>query len=363
MSTRRCFKCQGLGHIASKCPNHEVITFTVWRAVDKQEKEGEIEGETEEEHKESQEEVEEEADEGEMLVLRRVLNCQKSTKDEQRENIFHTRCTVQGKVCLLIIDGGSSANVVSLTTIEKLGLQTMAHPHPYNIQWMNQSKGLQVNSRCLITLSIGKNYQNLLWCDVTPMDAYHVLLGRPWMFDRRVTHDGFLNTYSLSKGGKKIALKPLSLSELLKSKLTKGHDHSGCLLTFSETLLRASNHEFKAFKEWILTLQDEPESLLPTHPLAKSLIQTFCHLLPEEIPSGLPPKRDIQHHIDLIPSSVLPNKPAYRMNPKETLEIQRQVDELMSKGLVREYLSPYPYLPCWYPRKMAANECVWTVEP
>ena len=90
--------------------------------MDEQEKEGEIEGETEEEHEEGQEEVEDDADEGEMLVLRRVLNGQKSTKDEQRENIFYTRCTVQGKVCSLIIDGGSCANVVSLTMIEKLGL-------------------------------------------------------------------------------------------------------------------------------------------------------------------------------------------------------------------------------------------------
>ena len=57
MSTRRCFKCQGLGHIASECPNRKVITLAEWRAVDEQEKEGEIEGETEEEHEESQEEL------------------------------------------------------------------------------------------------------------------------------------------------------------------------------------------------------------------------------------------------------------------------------------------------------------------
>ena len=163
MSTRRCFKCQGLGHIASECPNRKVITLAEWRAIDEQEKEGEIEGETEEEHEESQEEVEEEADEGEMLVLRRVLNGQKSTKDEQRENIFHTRCTVQGKVCSLIIDGGSCANVVSLTMIEKLGLQVTAHPHPYNIQWLNQSKGLQVNSRCLRTIKTNFGVMLYLW--------------------------------------------------------------------------------------------------------------------------------------------------------------------------------------------------------
>ena len=88
MSTRRCFKCQGLGHIASECANRKVITLAEWRAVDEQEKEGEIEGETEEEHEESQEEVEEEADEGEMLVLRRVLHGQKSTKMNKEKTFF-----------------------------------------------------------------------------------------------------------------------------------------------------------------------------------------------------------------------------------------------------------------------------------
>ena len=207
MANRRCFKCQGLGHIASDCPNRKVITLAEWTNV-KEVFEEEHEEEEEPESEEAQEEVEEGADDGEMLVLRRVLNGQKNTKDEQRDNIFHTRCTVQGKVCSLIVDGGSCANVVSLTMIEKLGLQASAHPHPYNIQWLNQSKGLQVNSRCLISLSIGKSYQDQLWCDVIPMDACHILLGRPWLYDRKVMHDGFLNTYSLFKDGKKITLKP-----------------------------------------------------------------------------------------------------------------------------------------------------------
>jgi len=33
MSNRRCFKRQGLGHIASECPNRKVITLTEWAAV------------------------------------------------------------------------------------------------------------------------------------------------------------------------------------------------------------------------------------------------------------------------------------------------------------------------------------------
>ncbi|GKD77016.1 transposon ty3-I gag-pol polyprotein [Tanacetum coccineum] len=50
--------------------------------------------------------------------------------------------------------------------------------------------------------------------------------------------------------------------------------------------------------------------------------------------------RDIQHCIDFISGSVIPNRPAYRMNPKEFAELQRQVTELLEKGLIRESMSP-----------------------
>ena len=96
-------------------------------------KEEENKDDSEDELEETQEAVVEEADEGEMLVLRRVLNNRKGAKDEQRENIFHSRCTVQGKICSMIIHGGSYANMICRSMIEKLGLQTMTHPHPYNI--------------------------------------------------------------------------------------------------------------------------------------------------------------------------------------------------------------------------------------
>ena len=66
----------------------------------------------------------------------------------------------------------------------------------------------------------------------------------------------------------------------------------------------------------------------------------FVDVVHEEIPHGLPPMRDIQHQIELVPGSVLPNKPAYRMIPKEHEELTRQVDELLNKGLIRESKSP-----------------------
>jgi len=124
---------------------------------------------------------------------------------------------------------------------------------------------------------------------------------------------------------------PPKLHEIQPQKKPK---HIDCLLSVCKPILKASQHDFKAFKERTLSVQDEPKNSMPTHPIAKTLIEKFCHVFPKEIPTGLPPKREIQHHIYLIPSSILPNKPAYRMNLKDTNEIQRQVAELQEKGLI-----------------------------
>ncbi|XP_021995301.2 uncharacterized protein LOC110892449 [Helianthus annuus] len=327
---RRCFRCQGLGHIASECSNKRIITLADFEQAsgfnfcrDSPEDPlitADVDGE------------EVGPDEGDCLVVRRALSSTPGREEnQQRESIFHTRCTIGHKVCTVIIDGGSCTNVASQTLVTKLRLPTEPHPSPYVIQWLNQGKGIQVADRVLISLSIGKSYCDNIWCDVLPMDACHLLLGRPWQFDRRVVHDGYRNTYSFTFKDKKITLTPL----------TQPSQTPTPPLTLN-TLLKAEQLEFTAFRDFILLGLDEEESktTVPHHALVQPLLQSYAHIFPAEIPLGLPPLRTIQHKIDFIPGSVLPNKPAYRTNPQEASEIKRQVDELLKKGFIRESLSP-----------------------
>ena len=74
--------------------------------------------------------------------------------------------------------------------------------------------------------------------------------------------------------------------------------------------------------------------------MLSSLLQEFQDVFPDELPPGLPPLRGIEHRIDLIPGAPLPNKAPYCLNAKETKEIQRQVQQLIHNGHVRESLSP-----------------------
>jgi hypothetical protein len=75
-------------------------------------------------------------------------------------------------------------------------------------------------------------------------------------------------------------------------------------------------------------------------PAVANVLEEYLDVFPSEIPAGLPLMRGIEHQIDLIPGASLPKRAPYRTNLEETKEIQRQVQELLDKGYVRESLSP-----------------------
>jgi hypothetical protein len=140
----KCFHCLGVGHIASQCPNKRTMIARV---------DGEVETESESDADQMpmlentcDDDVEYPV-EGESLVARRALSAQVKEDDmeQQRKNIFHTRCHINNKVCSMIINGGSCTNVAGTTLVEKLNLPTLKHPRPYKLQWLNDCGEIKVN--------------------------------------------------------------------------------------------------------------------------------------------------------------------------------------------------------------------------
>ena len=161
------------------------------------------------------------------------------------------------------------------------------------------------------------------------MDACHLLLGRPWQFDRGTIHDGRKNSYSLVKGGQKFTLLPMKQ----RAKYPIPNPKPSFFVT--KSFIRES---MELGQVLILLSALELESMHVLEPI-QQLMNAFDDVFPTDLPSDLPPMRDIQHCINLIPRSSLPNRLAYRMTPLERKELQEQVTELIQTD-IRPSISP-----------------------
>ena len=82
----------------------------------------------------------------------------------------------------------------------------------------NEDGELTVDKRVKVSLSVG-NYKDEILCDVVPMEACHILLGRPWQFDKKVMHNGLTNAITFTHKEKKFLLYPLTPSQVVKNQV------------------------------------------------------------------------------------------------------------------------------------------------
>ncbi|XP_026435080.1 uncharacterized protein LOC113332781 [Papaver somniferum] len=245
----------------------------------------------------------------------------------QRHNIFKTKCFIGGKVCDMIIDSGSVDNYIAFVVVEKMGLPTTPHPTPYSVGWVNSSSTQRITHRCVIKFSF-VGYEESVLCDVIDMTATHLLLGRPWQYDVREVHKCFENTYTFYKYGKTVTLFPSKSSSVIQ-------ERSDCKTTaLVATISRSLNSSHT------LSSHEDTKTMVTIPTQVQPLLSKFNALFPDELPVSLPPFRDVQHCIDLIPGAYLPNQDHYLLSPTEHEILQGQVNDLLTKGLIRPINSP-----------------------
>ncbi|KAK1649012.1 hypothetical protein QYE76_066817 [Lolium multiflorum] len=367
-----CFKCGTQGHKSFECKNTKVMITM---------ENGDIETLSEGEYEAlvqaavaNEEDYDEESGEDPLLcthdpspslVVTRVLTTQPQAMEDQRCNIFQTRAGIGGKSIKVIIDGGSCHNLASTELCEKLNLTLRKHPHPYHVQWLSDKGNVKIQHTVTVNFKIGP-YEDTVECDVVPMTVCHMLLGRPWQFDKKAIHDGYSNAYTFKVKDKKFELRPMTPSQIIADNAkalarAQHHTHHSELrgegathqkeserhhphMSERKSVLLATKSEWREVKDnpsttihYVLIckgLSSETNDLTNIPSSLLSLLKEFQDVFPDELPHGLPPLRGIEHRIDLIPGAPLPNRAAYRTNPEDTKEIQRQIQDLLAKGEV-----------------------------
>ena len=70
------------------------------------------------------------------------------------------------------------------------------------------------------------------------------------------------------------------------------------------------------------------------------MVSEFPDVFPEELP-GMPPDRELEFAIDLVPGTAPLYKKYYRMPSSELVDLKKQLDEMLQKGYIRPSSSPW----------------------
>jgi hypothetical protein len=99
-------------------------------------------------------------------------------------------------------------------------------PEPKHVAWLNSGGMLKVTHKVRVPFTVG-DYVDEVECDVLPLDVCGLLLGRPWQYDRNVTHAGRANTYSFVHDSKQWTLKPMQDDQIKFNVETQGEVAQG----------------------------------------------------------------------------------------------------------------------------------------
>jgi hypothetical protein len=69
------------------------------------------------------------------------------------------------------------------------------------------------------------------------------------------------------------------------------------------------------------------------------VVRDFLDVFPEELP-GMPPDREVEFVIDLLPRTTPTSKRSYKMSVEELKELKKQLMELQEAGYIRSDSSP-----------------------
>ncbi|GJT22234.1 retrotransposon protein, putative, ty3-gypsy subclass [Tanacetum coccineum] len=155
------------------------------------------------------------------------------------------------------------------------------------------------------------------------MFDFDVILGMDWLASHRATIDCYARTVIFGNVRQpefvyhgSSPLKSVKLISAMKARTLISHGCQGFLASVMDTSLESPNIE------------------------NLSVVREFADVFPDELP-GLPPAREIEFGIELIPGAEPISKAPYRMAPVELKELKEQLQEMLENGFIRPSVSPW----------------------
>ncbi|GJS02463.1 putative reverse transcriptase domain-containing protein [Tanacetum coccineum] len=236
---------------------------------------------------------------------------------------------IDDRTAFVLFDTGATHSIISTTFAKKLNMNPTPLIERVIISTPMKNHMLIDHEyvNCPLRFDDRIRPANLLPIHMLDFD---VILGMDWLASHRATIDCYARTVIFGNVRQpefvyhgSSPLKSVKLISAMKARTLISHGCQGFLASVMDTSLESPNIE------------------------NLSVVREFADVFPDELP-GLPPAREIEFGIELIPGAEPISKAPYRMAPVELKELKEQLQEMLENGFIRPSVSPWgapvPYL-------------------
>lgn len=302
-----CFVCKG-PHAMSNCPKLGSLSALMER--------NETETRTEEEPNKI----------GSLQVLNALKA--KPMPTTSSKGLMYVEAYINGNPTKALVDTGATHNFVTREEVGRLGLQWTRGEG-----WLKtvNTKAQPLNGIARgVELHLG-TWKGQVNFSVAPMDDFKVVLGMDFLRQVTAIPMPSFNTVCILEKGTSCMVPTVEspnghlqeTKQLSAMQITKG--------------VKQGEPTYLA----MLKEKDQPDDTEDTPTIIREVLEKNKDVMPAELPNKLPPRREVDHKIELEPGAKPPAMAPYRMAPPELEELRRQLKDLLDTGKIRPSKAPY----------------------
>ncbi|CAL8989416.1 unnamed protein product [Prunus brigantina] len=249
----------------------------------------------------------------------------KSSWKKNDKGVMFVDAMVNGMTTRCLVDTGASHNFMSVQEAKRLRCRVSKEA--------GSMKTVNSTAKPIDGVAHGVELHIATWkgvadFSVIPMDDYDVVLGMEFMDKVKAFPIPFYNTMCITQGGAMPCMVPV-VRQQGESKLLSAMQFSKAWKKGEATFLATVR---------IDTVEKEVQ---PVPRAVEAVLKEFADVMPKELPNTLPPRREVDHAIELEPGAKPPAKAPYRMAPPELEELRKQLKQLLDAGYIQPSKAPY----------------------
>ncbi|XP_022844158.1 uncharacterized protein LOC111367484 [Olea europaea var. sylvestris] len=239
------------------------------------------------------------------------------------KGLMYIDVKINGKSIRAMVDSGATHNYLACTEIERLGLVPEKGSGKVKAANSIAQQIAGVAKSMLIKAGPFEGRTNLF---VVQMDDFKLILGLEFFQDTKTAVLPYSN--SLMIMGNKLCVIPTQVWRMGEKSISA--------MQFSKGFSK-NEPSFLC----TLRLEEIEEATGPIPKPVKRLIREFEYITPDELPKKLPPRRTIDHGIELISGAKPPARAPYRMSQLKVEELRKQLGEMLESGIIVPAKSSY----------------------